>query len=162
QQSVDTYRVPFADLPTQAVGMFVATAKGGGIFDDFNIVFQVESVRTPNAAGTANIVTPSNAARGSVVALVTAGPTFDSHGVRQDSVVQAVDLRGDGGPINPEQRTAGSVTSTGPLGDLLLESSHTLPDALTVLHKLLHVKNVLTLPADPLPNITAPAIFGSI
>jgi hypothetical protein len=161
-QAVDTYRVPFADLATQTVGLFLATAKGGGRFDDFNIVFLVESVCTPNAAGTANVVTPCNAARGAVVALVTAVPTFDSRGRLQNSVVQSVDLRGDGGSIVTEQWIAGAITSTGPLGDLLLQPAPTLPSALTSKSKLLHITNVMLLPAQPLPNITAPAIFGSI
>jgi hypothetical protein len=137
-QAKDTYRVPFADLPSQQVALFLATAVGGGRFDDDSIVFVVQGVSSPNATGTANVVTQSNVARGAVVALVTAVPTTDSHGRPADSVVQSISLRGDGASISTEQYVAGSITSTGPLGDLTLDNNQGVTD------------------------ITAPSIFGSI
>jgi hypothetical protein len=137
-QAHDTYRVPFADLPTQQVALFLATDEEGGQFDDNSIVFVVQGVSSPNATGTANVVTPSNVARGAVVALVTAAPTTDSHGRPDDSVVQSISLRGDGASISTEQYVAGSITSTGPLGDLTLDNGQGITD------------------------VTAPSIFGSI
>jgi hypothetical protein len=137
-QAADTYRVPFADLPTQQVALFLATDEDGGRFDDDSIVFVVQGVSSPNATGTANVVTPSNVARGAVVALVTAAPTVDSHGRPDDSVVQSISLRGDGASIQTEQYVASSISSTGPLGDLILNNKQGITD------------------------VTAPSIFGSI
>jgi hypothetical protein len=137
-QAHDTYRVPFADLPSQQVGLFLATAVGGGRFDDESIDFVVQGVSSPNAAGTANVVTPSNAPRGAVVALVTAAPTTDNQGRPADSVVQSIRMRGDGASISSGQYIASSITSTGPLGDLVLGSHQGITD------------------------VTAPSIFGSI
>ena len=54
------------------------------------------------------------------------------------SVVQSVDLYGDGGSIFSKQFIAQSVTSTGPLGDLTVLAS------------------------QGLNNVTAPSIFGNI
>src|SRR5262249_57329241 len=110
----------------------------GGRFDDDSIVFVVQGVSSPNAAGTANVVTPSNAARGAVVALVTAEPTLDKQGRPDDSVVQSIRLRGDGASISTEQYVADSISSTGPLGDLTLDNKQGITD------------------------VTAPGIFGSI
>jgi hypothetical protein len=137
-QAHDTYRVPFADLPTQQVALFLATREGGGSFDDDSIDFVVQGVSSPNAAGTANIVTPSNVPRGSVVALVTVMPTVDKHGRPDDSVVQSIYLWGDGGSISTEQYVSDWITSTGPLGDLNLDSKQGITD------------------------VTSPNIFGSI
>jgi hypothetical protein len=139
-QANDTFRAPFADLATQQVQLFVVTDPNGGHFDDDGIVLVVQSVTSPNAAGTGNIVTPSNVARGAVTALVKVVPTYDSHGKPQSSVVQSIDLRGDGGSIQTEQSfsATGSITSTGPLGDLTLQES------------------------QGLYNLTAPSVFGSI
>src|SRR5262249_51474993 len=110
----------------------------GGRFDDDSIVFVVQGVSSPNAAGTANVVTPSNAARGAVVALVTAEPTVDKQGRPDDLVVRSISLRGDGASISTEQYVADSITSTGPLGDLALDNKQGITD------------------------VTAPGIFGSI
>src|SRR5262249_34913365 len=76
-QAVDTFRVPFADLPTQQVALFLVTLPTGGRFDSNNIILVVQGVSQPNADGTANIVTPSNVARGAVTALVTTVSTLD-------------------------------------------------------------------------------------
>src|SRR5262249_48936115 len=121
-QAHDTYRVPFADLPTQQVALFLATREGGGRFDDDSIEFVVQGVSSPNAAGTANVVTPSNVPRGGVVALVTAIPTVDKHGRPDDSVVRSIYLWGDGSSIGTEQYVSDWITSTGPLGDLNLDN----------------------------------------
>jgi hypothetical protein len=134
----DTYRVPFAGLLTQQVTLFVATDKPGGHFDSNGITLKVQGVSSPNAEGTANIVTPSNTDRGAVIALVTATPTFDRQGHRHDSFVRSIDLRGDGGSIQTKQMIAGPITSTGPLGNLILQSKQGVGD------------------------VTAPSIFGSI
>jgi hypothetical protein len=136
-QAIDTFRVPFADLPTQQVALFLVTLPTGGGFDSNNIILVVQGVSRPNADGTANIVTPSNTARGAVTALVTTVPTFDKFGRGLGSVVKSIDLRGDGGSILSKQSITNSVTSTGPLGDL-------------------------TLLAGAVPGVTAPSIFGSI
>jgi hypothetical protein len=137
-QARDTYRVPFADLTSQQVGLFLATDEQGGQFDDDSIVFVVQGVSSPTADGTANVVTPSNVTRGAVVALVTAVLTVDSRGRPGESVVQSISPRGDGASIRTEQYVASSITSTGPLGDLTLQSGQGITD------------------------ITAPSIFGSI
>src|SRR5262249_8220364 len=97
-QSNDTYRVPFADLATQQVGLFLGTPAGGGSFDNSNVVLVVQGVPSPNAAGTASTVTPSNAPRGAATALVYVIPTFVS-GKLANSVIQTITLRGDGASI---------------------------------------------------------------
>src|SRR5262249_7902236 len=76
---VETFRVPFADLNTQEVGFFIDDKALGfaNQFDHTKVVLAVQGVSTPNASGTANIVTPSNVARGAVVALITVAETFD-------------------------------------------------------------------------------------
>ncbi|MHB1421755.1 MAG: hypothetical protein ACYC3I_00885 [Gemmataceae bacterium] len=142
-QANGTFRVPFADLWTQQVGFFFDSDENpgpgpSGHFDNNDIAFTVQGVRTPNATATGNIFTPSNVARGAVTALVTITPTVDCHGNPEDSVVQTIDLRGDGASIRTQQYIAGGITSTGPLGDLILES----PQGIT--------------------NVTAPSIFGNI
>jgi hypothetical protein len=139
-QANDTFRAPFADLATQQAQLFVVTDPKGGSFDDKGLVLTVQSVTSPNAAGTANIVTPSNVARGAVTALIKLVPTYDSNGTLQKSVVQSVDLRGDGGSLQTQQSfsATASITSTGPLGDLNLQES------------------------QGLNSLTAPSIFGSI
>jgi hypothetical protein len=133
-QANDTFRVPFADLATQQVGLFLATLAGG--FSNSEVVLVVQGVPTPNAGGTANIVTPSNVARGAVTALVSAVPTLVSG--KLTSVIQTIALRGDGGSIQTQQYIAVGITSTGPLGDLQLLNSQGVTD------------------------VTAPSIFGSI
>ncbi len=137
-QASDTFRVPFADLPAQQVGFFLDTDEHGGHFDNNNIAFIVQGVGAPNTTLTGNVVTPSNVARGAVTALVSAAKTFDAHGNLEDSVVQTVDLRGDGASFLTEQFIAAGVTSTGPLGDLTYQADHGIT------------------------NVTAPSIFGSI
>ena len=133
-----TYRVPFSGLPDYRVGLFIATDHKGGEFDDDLIALTVQNITVANADRTANLVTASNAERGAVTALVTAASTFDQKGRLGDSVVTSVALRGDGGSIETRQWISGPITSTGPLGDLLLMSKQSVGD------------------------VTAPSIFGSI
>jgi hypothetical protein len=138
--SNDTFRVPFADLATQQVQEFLVTSPTGGAFNSSGIVFTLQGTTAPNAAGTANVVTANNTARGAVTALVKVVATHDSLGNLQPPVLQSIDLRGDGGSIVTTQNfsSTGSITSTGPLGDVTLHG-----------------------PAG-LYNLTAPSIFGSI
>jgi hypothetical protein len=139
-QANDTFRAPFADLATQQAQLFFVTDPNGGHFDDNGIVLSVQSVTGPNAAGTANVVAPSNVARGAATALVNVVPTYDSHGNVQPSVVQSIAVRGDGASITTQQSfsSAASISSTGPLGDLTLRE----PQGLYAL--------------------TAPSVFGSV
>ncbi len=138
--SNDTFRVPFADLTTQQSQLFLVTNPTGGSFNNNGILFTLQSTSTPNAAGTANIVTPNNVARGAVTALVKVVAAYDSKGNLLSPLVQEIDLRGDGGSIQTQQpfSATGSITSTGPLGDVTLHES------------------------TGLYNLTAPSIFGSI
>ncbi len=137
-QAADTLRVAFADLPSQQAALFIATDKNGRHFDNDSVIFVVQSVVTANPAGTANIVTASNVARGADTALVTVMPTYDHHGHLEDSVIQTIAIRGDGASIQTQQWISQSITSTGPLGDLILLSNQGITD------------------------VTAPSIFGSI
>ncbi len=145
--STATFRVPFAD--TSQVGFFMDDTPGAGALDNRNVALTVQGVSTPNSTGTANIVTPSNVARGSVIALITAAETFAATGRLDDSIIQTVSLRGDGGSIQTQQTIGSSpdnsrtkvpltpsISSTGPLGDVIIQG--------------------------PLPDVTAPSIFGSL
>jgi len=136
----DTYRVPFADLPTQQVQLFLVTNPSGGSFNNNGILLTVQGVTSPNGAGTVNLVTLSNVARGAATALVKMVPTYDSRGNLLSPVVQSIDLRGDGGSIQTQQpfSATASITSTGPLGDLTVSS------------------------AQGINNVTAPSMFGSL
>jgi hypothetical protein len=131
-QANDTFRVPFADLATQQVGLFLATVAGASSFSNANVILVVEGVPSPNAMGTGNTITPSNVARGAVTALVVVS------GQPAGSVIQTISLRGDGASIRTSQYIASAITSTGPLGDLQLQNTLGIT------------------------NVTAPSIFGSI
>jgi hypothetical protein len=147
--TVETFRVPFADLATQQVGFFLDDTPGSGSFDNNSVVLVVQSVSTANSSGKGNMVTPSNVARGAVIALITVAETFNQNNQLQNSVIESISLRGDGGSIQTQQTIGSlnnnshttapftpSITSTGPLGDVIIQG--------------------------PLPNVTAPSIFGSI
>jgi hypothetical protein len=145
--TVETFRVPFADLATQQVGFFMSDSQGGGHFDGSNVVLVVQSVLIANSSGTNNTITASNVARGAVIALITVAETYDQGGHLQQSIIQTIGLRGDGGSIQTQQAVGSSttspkvpftpaITSTGPLGDVIIQG--------------------------PLPNVTAPSIFGSL
>jgi hypothetical protein len=145
--TVETFRVPFADR--YDVGFFMDDTPGSGRFDSRNVALEVEGVSTPNSTGTGNIVTPSNVSRGSVIALVTVAETFNPQRALDDSLIESISMRGDGGSIQTQQTIGSSldgslaqgsftpaITSTGPLGDVTIQG--------------------------PLPDVTAPSIFGSI
>jgi hypothetical protein len=131
----DTFRVPFADLPTQQVGFFMDDTPGGGSFDGNKVVFTVQSDVTANlAVPGSNTVTPSNVARGAATALVRVAQAQ----ANAPSVINEIDVRGDGASIQTQQWVNGPITSTGPLGDLTLLAS------------------------QGVASITAPSIFGTI
>ena len=146
--TVETYRVPFADLSSQQVGFFVVDNTLPQ-FDAENVVLVVQSVSTADSSGTTNVVTPSNVPRGAVTALITVAQTFDRAGQENGSIIESISLRGDGGSIQTQQTIGvpgannqtkapftAAITSTGPLGDVIL--------------------------SGPLPSVTAPSIFGSL
>ncbi len=148
-QTVETFRVPFADLATQQLGFFMDDSPGSVLFDANDVALVVQGVSTANSSGTGNNVTPSNVARGAVVALITVAETFDQNNHLQNSFIESIGLRGDGGSIQTHQTIGStnntrhttapftpSITSTGPLGDVIIQG--------------------------PLPNVTAPSIFGSL
>jgi hypothetical protein len=136
----ETFRVSFADLPAYQVGFFFDSDPRGGHFDEENIVLAVQSVvqaiDTNPVDG--NSTTPSNVARGAATALIHVAQTFDQERNVEDAVVQRIDVRGDGAWIQTGQYVAQAITRTGPLGDLLMQSS------------------------QGLTKVTAPSIFGSI
>ena len=146
--TMETYKVPFSDIVSQQVGFFLALNQGGNQFDSNGITLVVQNMAAANSSGSGNIVTQSNAARGAVIALITVAETFDQGGNPRNSVIESINLRGDGGSIQTQQQFGLmndshtvqpftlAITSTGPLGDVLLQGS--------------------------LPSITAPSIFGSL
>jgi hypothetical protein len=119
----ETFRVPFSADPTQQLGLFFSTAAIGGSFDPANIVFTVQDAVVANAAGSGNVVIPSNAARGADVALVTVVPTYGNNNQRQGTQVQSINISGDGASISTSQWIAGEIRSTGPMGDIALFSN---------------------------------------
>ncbi|MBU6399358.1 MAG: hypothetical protein KGS61_03485, partial [Verrucomicrobia bacterium] len=124
-QANDTFRVSFADA--HPVAFFLVTDPQGRHFDESNVIF------TDQAA---------NDARGAVTALITVVVPVATHGQEdhaQDSVIQSIALRGDGGAIQTEQPVTQSITSTGPLGDLILGAEQGIT-----------------------ADVTAPSIIGSI
>ena len=131
-QASDTFLLPFADLTSLQVGFFLDDSTFGG-FDGSNVAFTVQGVVAANAAGTANVTTPSNVARGADIALikVVQPPSGNSQ-------IQEIDFRGDGASISTQQWINGPITSTGSLGDLSLLTS------------------------QPIGNITAASIFGTV
>ena len=131
-QANDTFRVPFADVTNLQVGFFLDDSNPGG-FDASNVALMVQSVVAANAAGTANVTTQSNAARGADVALITVGKLLNN-----SSQIQGINILGDGASISTRQDVNGPITSSGSLGDLSL------------------------LNWQPVGNITAASIFGTI
>jgi len=136
----DTYRVPFSSSPAQKVQLFVATDKKGGKFESKGVILSVQGITVPNSNLKANTVTPANAERGAVTAMIRYVSTFDSKGRVKEAVLQSIDLWGDGGSIQTKAKVSStfSITSFGPLGDVILSKSQSLF------------------------NLTAPSIFGSI
>jgi hypothetical protein len=136
----DTYRVPFSDVATQRVQLFTVTDKKGGKFESKGVVLTVQGVTAPNSTLKANVMTASNSARGAVTALVRYVRTFDKYRQNSNSVLQSIDLWGDGGSIETKANVSStfSITSAGALGDVSLSKSQSLF------------------------NLTAPSIFGSL
>ena len=124
-QGTESFRVPFANLSGQQSALFVDTA--GSAFDPHYVAFSIES----NSDGV-DVATTYAATRGAVTALVGWSNVAATTGL------QEIDLYGDGGSINALLGVARSITSTGPLGDLNVQST------------------------QGIDNITAPSIFGSI
>jgi hypothetical protein len=114
-QANDTFRVPFADA--LRVAFFLDTGTRGR-FDSADVLF------TDQVA---------NDARGAVIALVTVAATGSS------STIQRIDLRGDGGAVQTDQPIRQALTSTGPLGDLILGARDGI-----------------------VADVTAPSLFGNI
>jgi hypothetical protein len=114
-QANDTFRVPFADNLT--VALFLDTTTGG-VFDGKDVLF------TDQVA---------NDARGAVTALVSAAIS------NSQTTITTIALNGDGGAIQTQQDISQLITSTGPLGDLILKSMHGL-----------------------VASVTAPSIIGNI
>ncbi len=118
----ETFRVPFADaLP---VAFFFDSNPNSHHFDSHGVVF------------TDQVASDS---RGAVTALVTVVVPVDAKGNPQAATIQRIDLRGDGGAIQTQQPITTAITSTGPLGDLILQS-----------------------PGGIVADVTAPSILGSI
>ena len=136
----DTYRVPFGTATSQKVQLFVSTDKKGGKFESKGVVLSVQGVTSPNSSLKANVMTPSNAARGSVIAMVRYVRPLDKYRQPSKAVLQSIDLWGDGGSIQTKAAVSStfSITSFGPLGDVSL------------------------LKSQALFNLTAPSIFGSL
>jgi hypothetical protein len=126
-QNTETYRVPFTGAATQHVVFFVDTGPSQGAFDYAPITLTIQ--------GNGTAAQPNNAARGAVIALITASRPANA---RNPSVIQNVALRGDGGSLNSKEYIAGTIASTGPLGDVTVQSGLGIN------------------------SITAPSIFGSI
>jgi hypothetical protein len=133
-----TFRIPFGDLAYQHVGFFLVTDLHNGHLDDHGINLSVQSWTHANAAGTANIVTQSNVARGAAIARITTMAVFDDHGHQKNGVYTAISILGDGASIDA-QLGVNSIDSAGPLGDIHLQGQPKTTVA-----------------------ITAPAIFGSV
>jgi hypothetical protein len=129
----DTFRVPFTGSSTYQVGFFMDDNPWGQLdWDD--VAFTIQSDVSINAAGTANVVTPSNVARGADVALIQVGSTSLFGG----SQIEGITIQGDGASLSTYQSINGPIVSTGSLGDLTLLGS------------------------TPVQGISASSIFGTI
>jgi ELWxxDGT repeat protein len=120
-QANDTFRVDFGSA--QPTTFFLDTDRSGRL-DDKDILFTDQA--TNPAAGTAT-------AR---LAVTVPSPTGQPG---NQSVVQTISLIGSGGAIQTRQLIGQAITSTGPLGDLILGA-----------------------PQGIVANVTAPSILGSI
>ena len=145
-QANDTFLVPFADVMNQQVGFFMDDTPNSNFnqFDNADVVFTVQA---DNAQA-------QNVDRGAVTALIsvteaayvyaatpkaTGGGTMPTAPTSTlSSIIQTIDLRGDGGSIISKQWVEQAITSTGPMGDLAINS---------VLGMM---------------NVTAPSFFGNI
>jgi hypothetical protein len=121
----ETFRIPFAGATTVA---FFFDSTPGGHFDNKDVLFTDQGAIATQVTGLPDI-------RGAVTALVTAtvpGPSPLSD-------IQTIALNGDGGAIQTSQDGIQTVTSTGPLGDVIMQGPHGL-----------------------VANVTAPCIIGNI
>jgi hypothetical protein len=130
-QAADTFLVPFADLFNQQVAFFMDDVPNTNVnaFDNADVVFDVQSDNGQQ----------ENVDRGAVTALITVDKgsySYSSNTV--SSIIQTIDLRGDGGSITSKQWIAQGITSTGPLGDIAVDATLGLT------------------------NVTAPSFFGNI
>ncbi len=124
-QDRETFRVPVDNEKGEAVAFFLDDSRLG-ILDSNSVDFVDE-------ANTVSTGSP----RGTVTALVTVnGPSLSS---TSSSFIQSVALAGDGGSFSTAQTILSAITSTGPLGDLTLQSTRGL-----------------------IANVTAPSIVGSV
>jgi hypothetical protein len=121
---------------SQPVALFLDT--GAGWFDDENSGFDPRSVLVGNEGNVVGATSPVFAQ-----VTVTISSDSDDNGAGSDgderSVIQTINLSGAGGSIQTSQRIASAITSSDPLGDLILQSWHGIE-----------------------ANITAPSIFGNI
>jgi hypothetical protein len=124
-QHQETFRVPFDNQKGEAVAFFLDDTHTGLL--DGNAVDFVDEASTVSTGNP----------RGTVTALVTVnGPALTNMG---GSSILSVAMAGDGGSISTAQPILSHITSTGPLGDLSLQSTRGLTG-----------------------NVTAPSIVGSI
>ncbi len=124
-----TFRVPFA--VNHAVALYYVALANQHSFDVQDIAFVDQNLLDPTAG----------ASRGGIDALVTtnlalAGPAVGS---ARRALIGSVAFNGDGAGLVTGQWITGSITSTGPLGDLTVANGQGLT-----------------------ANVTAPAVFGSI
>ena len=120
----ETFRVPFADLPGQHLAFFLGAS--GSAFDARPIDFDLES-----SGDGVHPATTYPATRGAVTAFIDYETAFNPG-------VDLISLHGDGGSIDTQQPIDGTIISTGPLGDVNIQSTTGIDD------------------------VTAPSIFGNV
>ncbi|MHB1423146.1 MAG: hypothetical protein ACYC3I_08120 [Gemmataceae bacterium] len=112
--------------PPHPSALFLATKSSGGRFDDQDVLFVAQT-------------SPTVFAPNPISVQVTAASVHRPDGKPGTSVIQTIALFGDGGSIQTRQAIIQAITSTGPLGDLMLGSKKGLR-----------------------ADVTAPSIFGNI
>jgi hypothetical protein len=106
----------------------------GGHFDSKDVLF-TDQGSIGDQARVTDPVTGLTDMRGAVTALVT----ITVPGPSPLADIQTIALTGDGGAIQTQQDAIQTITTTGPLGDLILTGPHGL-----------------------VAKVTAPSIFGNI
>jgi hypothetical protein len=158
-QANDTFLVPFSDVMNQQVGFFMDDTPNSSAnqFDNSDVIFTVEAdngqqENVDRGTVTAIItvtegtyvytssapVQPKAISASSVANSATKATPAAVAPVSLSSIIQTIDFRGDGASLISKQWVAQGMTSTGPLGDIALDS-------------------VLGL-----TNVTAPSFFGNI
>jgi hypothetical protein len=130
-QAADTFIVPFSGVMNQQPAFFIDDVPNTGFntFDNNDVVFSVQSSNADQA----------NPDRRGVTAVVTvAKGSYAFSPNILSSIIQTIDLRGDGGSFVSRQWVAQGVTSTGPMGDIAINSTIGMTD------------------------VTAPSFFGNI